>query len=77
MARSRREIQTHQETKDSISTQQGSGIRCPDCDSTSHVKSTKSLPENSIMERYRKCDSCGTHFYTEEKFKRKTVPRGK
>ncbi len=78
MARSRREIQTPPQEKETVvSKQQGTGIRCPDCGGTSRVKSTEPIPEKSTMMRYRKCDSCGTHFYTEEKFCRRTEPRGK
>lgn len=46
--------------------QQGSGIRCPYCDGSTRVTNTVPKPEESIMGRYRSCDSCGKKFYTEE-----------
>ena len=77
MARNRREIQTQKEEETAVSKQQGTGLRCPDCGATSHVKSTNAMPDEGLTRRYRQCDSCGIHFYTKEEFERKTVPRNK
>ena len=77
MERSRRKIQTRTKKEKKIAQQQGTGIRCPNCGGTSKVKSTESLPKKSIMWRYRKCDDCGVHFYTKEKYWKMSVPKNK
>ena len=50
-----------------INKQQGSGILCPVCKSTTHVQKTKPMPDLSIQKRYRVCDLCKHTFITEER----------
>jgi transcriptional regulator NrdR family protein len=47
--------------------QQGGGIRCPKCNSSTKVRRTEPLPEVSIQLRSRICDKCGMTIETEEK----------
>jgi len=75
MTRTKKNIKPSKNT--SVNAQQGTGMRCPACGSTTRVKSTNAMPDKGITERYRKCDACGIHFYTEEVFKRVTTPRTK
>ncbi|RKZ98179.1 MAG: hypothetical protein DRQ46_02850 [Gammaproteobacteria bacterium] len=47
--------------------QQGGGIRCPKCGSSTKVRRTEPQPEISVQLRSRICDKCGLSLETEEK----------
>jgi len=73
MGRSRRELYRKKKKEKKvkvlkkINKQQGSGILCPMCKSTTHVQKTKPMPDVSIQQRHRVCDTCGHTFITEER----------
>jgi len=46
--------------------QQGGGIRCPECDSTTRVRRTEPQPEISVQLRFRTCDKCNLKIVTKE-----------
>lgn len=50
--------------------QQGRGILCPLCNSTTRVERTKPRPEEGIQERTRICDKCKNRVITEEVIKK-------
>lgn len=64
MVRNRAEVQNKQETEEKIKPQQCSGIMCPNCTGSTRVRNGR--PLHGVHGRYRKCDECGTTFYTEE-----------
>ena len=72
MEQSRREVQASKKEKEKVNTQQGTGVRCPACCSTTYVLNSVPRPEECIQGRYRGCNKCGLHFYTEEVIKRIT-----
>jgi len=46
--------------------QQGGGIRCPKCNSSTRVRRTEPRPDISIQLRFRICDKCGLKISTSE-----------
>lgn len=47
--------------------QQGTGIRCPDCGGITRVIRSLPRPNDGIHGRYRRCDVCSCRMFTEEK----------
>lgn len=65
MVRSREEVSSDKKTEGTVN-QQCSGIVCPNCSGPTRVKNGRPVKSESKHGRYRKCDDCGTTFYTEE-----------
>jgi RecJ-like exonuclease len=80
MARSRRQIQSTEKTKDKVvskaNPQQGTGVRCALCGGQTRVTHSIAIPEISVQGRYRKCDVCGAKIYTEESLVRVIQQKG-
>lgn len=54
-------------SRKSHKSQQGTGIRCPDCGGITRVIRSLPRPNDGIHGRYRRCDVCSCRMFTEEK----------